>query len=499
MQRARDNGPFTDDESAHYREMLSATRQRVHLVKHLIMYYIALDEATPTLPAMMRVEGEEPARKTPFQRTLLHVLEQLSLHGYRRVGDHCFEEETIDIDGQTVYTHAYREVESIMSFVQRVCNKDEFPTQWDDLMANRTGIGDDIVKQLQRGVDAEFPELVANRYVFSFRNGLYCADQHVFYPWNSRARWADVARAENARRAAEDEESECPFPRPAEAPTRATVALKYFATDFPESEMSSGVNIAMPETDRILDTQRLHADTVYWTYAFLGRLLYPVKAADDWQRILFLKGVAGSGKSTFCNAVRNLFPPHVVGQIGHEDKFMLQAIYDKLLFICPEVRRDSPAFFTTQQGDFQSMVSGEGVSVAAKFKEAKTVEWRSQGLLCGNQMPGVSDAAGSINRRLMMILFDHPIPGKDLDPQLERKISANAGRLLLKMNVCFHDAARRHGRRDSWRTGFCHSRCTTFCASAATSSTARRASLTSAPTTTLSWPRTWGFAARRCT
>ena len=67
-------------------------------------------------------------------------------------------------------------------------------------------------------------------------------------------------------------------------------------------------------------------------YALLGRLLYEVGQRDNWQVLLFVKGMAGSGKSTIAKLIRNCYPSHLVGTLGSkmEETFGLSAIADKL-------------------------------------------------------------------------------------------------------------------------------------------------------------------------
>ena len=47
------------------------------------------------------------------------------------------------------------------------------------------------------------------------------------------------------------------------------------------------------------------------------------------------------------------------------------------MFIAPEIKGD----FCLEQAEFQSMVSGEDVSVAIKGKTAKSIEWTCPGVL----------------------------------------------------------------------------------------------------------------------
>ena len=189
FERVRDTAdePWDDMEALQLRDAIDVALQRVHLCKTLLSVEAVLTSTAP-VPQSLRSDtgAQQSTKKTPFQRTLLYVLDRLEFHRYRRVDDLCYREVYTE-DG--VASHAYEEVCSIMEFVQKACSKDNAPEQWDDLFASKCSIGDDIVKQLQRGVDHEFPELKPNRYLFSFRNGLYATDQHVFYAWAERDRW----------------------------------------------------------------------------------------------------------------------------------------------------------------------------------------------------------------------------------------------------------------------------------------------------------------------
>ena len=41
-----------------------------------------------------------------------------------------------------------------------------------------------------------------------------------------------------------------------------------------------------------------------------------------------------------------------------------------------------------EQAEFQSMVSGEDVSVAIKHEKAKSIQWTTPGVMADNEMPG---------------------------------------------------------------------------------------------------------------
>jgi phage/plasmid-associated DNA primase len=185
-----------------------------------------------------------------------------------------------------------------------------------------------------------------------------------------------------------------------------------------------------------------------WMYALIGRLIYEVNELDGWQVLPFLKGAASSGKSTILTRVcRNLYEASEVGTLSNniERKFGLSALADKLLFIGPEIKSD----IALEQAEFQSIVSGETVQVAAKFKTATTVVWRVPGALAGNEVPGWVDNSGSINRRI--VIFDFPRRVHDGDMELGRKIELEMPSTLVKCNRAYLEAVARYAKDNIWK------------------------------------------------
>ena len=432
-----------------YREALDAAIRQCFLINTYMNHDIAL-RVNGSLPMHMRpATGAEQPKKTPFQRTLLYILGRLAFCGYRRVGEMCYKERKTPAP-HFIPSHCYVEECSIMDFVQRSCHKAHTPEEWDDLMASKCSIADDVVKQLQRGHDTEFPELNPDRYLLSFNNGLYNIEQNMFYAWNERADWGRQASVEldrrNAFRVRAHLDLTLAIPQ---APSRIEVAMNYYDATFPVEHMSNPNATPTPEIDSIFTNQQLTEETREQFYMMLGRLLYPVGEKENWQKQLIMLGLAGVGKSVICKAVTDIFPPHMVGLIGHENTFMLSAIYKKLLWICSEVRRDSPAFFSKQQGDFQSIITGEALSVAVKNATAKQVErWTVPGLMAGNQLCAVSDAGGSMVRRFVLIRFDHRVESSNVNPNLSEDIRNKIGHFILKINSIYLQWASDYGKQD---------------------------------------------------
>lgn len=432
-----------DGVAVRHRDMLNDVRTRAHLCNTLLLTQAAIVvHDGDCIPQSMRPATEErdTKKKTAFQRVLLYVLDTLKFYGYRRCGESCFW-ELKTADNKT--THAYEERCTIAEFVQKVCAEDDASEMWDDFFSCKCSIGDDIVKQLMRSSDGRFPELKPDRYLFSFRNGLYNAAHYeggVFYPWDED--WGDVAQHwhQLAVRKGLNRHRHYVQPLP---PTRADVAIKFFDCDFPVEHLGSKTeDIPTPELDCILDAQGFTQWVEKkWIYGFLGRNIYPIGVKEKWQKVLFILGESGSGKSTICNAQRKVWPAHEVASLGHEDKFQLQSMYDKLHWQCTEVRRDHPKFLIEHTGDAQDMWAGGDVPVAFKGGKQKTVTWTSHGILCGNEVMKARDSRGSVARRLFMVNFEKIIDGSQLDPHLDDKIFANMGHFILKTNRAYSDIA----------------------------------------------------------
>jgi hypothetical protein len=154
-----------------------------------------------------------------------------------------------------------------------------------------------------------------------------------------------------------------------------------------------------------------------------------------------------SGKSLIIGSlVQHLYDPCDVGTIGNnfEKTFGLAAIYDKFIWTAPEVRND----FTIDQAVFQSMVSGESVSVSIKHQTARSVQWTAPGIMAGNVLPGFSDSHGSLGRRWVVFLFVKTVA--DADMSKKDKISAEFPLILQKISRAYLEFSARFGNRNLW-------------------------------------------------
>ena len=159
-----------------------------------------------------------------------------------------------------------------------------------------------------------------------------------------------------------------------------------------------------------------------------------------------LQGYCSFGKSTLTAVFKKFYENEDVGTLSNniEKKFGLSAIKDAFMFIAPEVKGD----LALEQAEFQSIVSGEDVSVAVKNKTAVSVEWKVPGVLGGNEVPNWKDNSGSVLRRILPWNFGRQV--QEADPQLDEKLNAELPVILLKCVRAYLDYANRYRNKDIW-------------------------------------------------
>ena len=364
---------------------------------------------------------KEDESNTPYQKLLLFLLHKAYDEGYRRYRDQC----CVEIRN----TRAWKPVKEIKEFVYDTTQKEDNPEMWKNLTSRGTLVGD-VVRHLTNCKDFQFPEIKKDRHTWSFQNGLLVgkdwdaeSQQYriKFYPYNSRE-FRDLD------------------------PT--LVSCKYFDLSFdPYDEIEDWYDIPTPHMQRVLDYQRFEADVCKWMYVFCGRLCFEVNELDGWQVIPFLKGIARSGKSTLITKVCKLFYEcEDVATLSNniEKKFGLQSIYRGFMFISPEIKGD----LQLEQAEFQSLVSGEDVSVARKNETALSMQWKTPGILGGNEVPNWKDNSGSILRRLATWNFGRQV--SEADPHLDQKLEQEIPAILCKCLRAYLDYAHKYSDKDIW-------------------------------------------------
>lgn len=349
----------------------------------------------------------------PVQKLLLHMLDRAMEKRYRRQGDQCFE--PIIVNGHD--THAWRSVMTIREWMYLETRKETNWEQWHWLTSS-AATPKTVESYLTNCCDYSFPELRKDRSTFSFLNGVYRARENRFYPHHQSSLSNEIA------------------------------ACKFFEADFPAQYVEGPVeSIPTPHLDTIMNFQGWEPDVKRWMYILLGRCLYDLNDLDSWQVIPFCKGLASSGKSTVTLKVAKHFYDDIdTGILSNniETKFGLSQFHDKFLFVAPEIKSD----LRIEQAEFQSIVSGEDITINVKNRTAFSKTWKVPGVLAGNEVPSWCDNSGSIQRRI--VLFDFPRQVTNGDMKLGDKLAAETPLILLKCNRMYLDAVGKWSHTNIW-------------------------------------------------
>lgn len=425
-----------------------------------------------------------------FQRVTQYLLFYLSFCNFRKLGEDLYAEVYTE---NGVGTHFWKKEMSVHKFVLAKTSKDSHFDMW----LLRTSGGDNMFEKLVsyiiRTDDREIPELERDRFWTSWHNGMYhiesnqfyaygdpripaCAVSHKFFdqPFDTDA----IFRPLNMGKSFMD------IPTPAFDRLLITQDLttdtQYtdkagFSWWYKSGEKECILGKKMPtisdDTGKIEHTWVFHEEgsrkdkkllfttpeelqAAGWKpktngnplrilLAMMGRMLYPLHKDEDgkvpydgWDKIMYIIGPAGNGKSTVGNIIRSWYNPKDVGVIASncEEMWALSGIYEKLVWMCYEVRSN----FRLDTASFQSMVSGEPTAINKKNFDPFDVSWNSPGALFGNEMPSRwHDGGGSLIRRIILFMFNN-VPNK-LDPNLFKEIEAEMSALMYKCNNAYRN------------------------------------------------------------
>ena len=362
----------------------------------------------------------------PYQQAILACLQNLYETNIKRYKGYCCRQIKTE-DGQD--TRAWKQVETIQDYVYGVAQKETRYELWKNL-SSRGSAYNDVIRHLTNCKDMQFPEIIKNRHVWSFKNGIFIGKE-----WSAQTGLYDSNFYTYESREFKNLD-------------QTVVSCKYFDKEFTDySHFENWYDIPTPFFQSVLEYQKFDTDVSKWMYVMGGRLCFNVNDMDAWQVIPFLKGIARSGKSTLITKVfRKFYNADDVRTLSNnvEKKFGLSSIYDAFMFIAPEVKGD----LQLEQAEFQSIVSGEDVSIAVKHEKARSFEWTTPGVLGGNEIPNWKDNSGSVLRRILTWNFGKQV--KDADPTLENKLDTELPIILQKCIRAYLEYAQKYSDRDIW-------------------------------------------------
>jgi len=361
---------------------------------------------------------------SPFQNLLLFLLDSIYTSGLQRYRSSLYEK----IVHNGYFTHAWKEKMSIKNFIYEKTQFNIDYRQWHNLTSNAGNIKNatDFLEHCQ---DPRITDLVKDRHVFAFKNGIYNCKH-----WDT----------ENKVFIDHFYEYGSPLSKSLDL---TVVASKFFDTNFENFDsVDDWYDISTPSFQGILDYQDFTEEVSRWVYVFIGRLFYDLGDLDNWQVALFLEGVAGSGKSTITKIVKKFYEICDVGVLSNniEKKFGLSSLKDKLLYLAPEIKGD----LCLEQSEFQLLIEGGDMQLPEKYKDSAFIQWKTPGLFAGNEPPNYTDNSGSISRRLVVAKFHKKVTDKDSD--LDTKLNTELPALIKKSACAYLSAINEFKGKDFW-------------------------------------------------
>jgi hypothetical protein len=355
-----------------------------------------------------------------YQNLLIFVLEKIAKEGLRKYRDTAWKEIVFkDNTGVLHATHAWTHCADISQIVDRLINRSKNFNMWLKLTTNM-GFYNSVIRFITDTTDDSFPVLTPCRGVYSFFNGVYNTETNEFLHYGNAQLTADI------------------------------VSCKFFEANFDDELLKRVGNdwesIETPYFESIFTFQEIPKEVIKWVYTMAGRMLYAAGKMDDWQTALFVKGQAGTGKSTLLTIIKEFFQESDVGVLSNniEKKFGLEPLCTKMALFCFEVKNN----FGLDQSDLQSIISAEDMNIPRKNKVPISIKWEVPIMFAGNEMGPWIDASGSMSRRFLIIEFPKRVINSDND--LKQKIKKEIPHLIMKCNTAYQMAVNTYGAKGIW-------------------------------------------------
>lgn len=379
---------------------------------------------------------------TEFQSLLQYLIDIIMNRGYLRQGENLWAQEHVLMEappaGSGIYsyygTRAYKKKMTIKEFVCDSAPMNGNHEQWRNLTKS-SGNARQAVEYLTTCSSRDVPELVRNRYLHAFDNGVYVVEKHVF------VRYEDI----NSMPAEYDGQHCCSYKKGV-----------YFDEDRlvnSAPDWADWKNIDTPNFDGILRYQYGDdEDTIMWFWGMVvGKLLYNLLEYDQWQVMPFLIGIAGSGKSTIGELICSFYEDCDVAILGNEMEvtFGMQALHpslNKKLWMI----MDAKDTLKLSQGALQSMITGERMQFNRKFETPETHQFTIPGMISANSVPTCfKDTYGALVRRFLFFEFKEAVV--ETDTTIKAKLKTELPSIMVKGNLAYRHLVSLHGHTDIWQ------------------------------------------------
>lgn len=210
-----------------------------------------------------------------YQILLIYLKEQLNRKGYRRYKGDCYKKVRTK---KGLDTHTWKKAMDLKEFIYSTIKIEIVPEMWKHLTKSKDNVRS-AVQYLQDYVGGEFEDLVKDRHVFSFENGIYIAKNYDEESGFYYDKWIPYEEEEKI--------------------STSLVASKYFKNTFeymPETEWFEIIRTKCPKFKSIMDYQGWAEEVQRWLCIMIGRTIYDLCEIEEWQVLAYLLGSGQSGK-----------------------------------------------------------------------------------------------------------------------------------------------------------------------------------------------------------
>lgn len=311
---------------------------------------------------------------------------------------------------------------------ESVGDQSMFPQNYHTL-TSKMSVPPHILHLFARVHNNRVPFYTTDRHLFSFENGIYDVRTNQLNPYGSSGTLRDISGT-------------------ASVISDRVSTSNYFDLEIVHDDLTvpDPMDIPTPEIDRVLDTQGYSSAEKRTVYFLLGRMLFDINEMDTWSVALYMRGVAGTGKSTLLSLLAELYTTDKVGRMMSDGSatFADEHLLDKNIVIAQDL--DDKTTFSL--GRFNCFIAGETVSTNRKFKTAVTHTWHAPLAFASNVRPPWKDQAGNVGRRLVIAPFKKVIKKSDMG--LFARCKRTLNRFLVKITRLYHQAVHRFGSRSLW-------------------------------------------------
>lgn len=148
---------------------------------------------------------------------------------------------------------------------------------------------------------------------------------------------------------------------------------------------------------------------------------YSLLRRNNFHKFFVIVGPGGSGKSTFANIIRKLFPAKLISKVAlsqFDQDYHLSTLIGSMLNIDDDASNEK---ILKDAGRFKSITAGQPVLVRPIYSEPIELVCMATVVILANAMPKIQDDSEGLYRRLMLVELTNKVKVPDRD--FEHKIT----------------------------------------------------------------------------